>query len=71
MTHEQIKSIKVMRLQPGDVLVIKVKDRLSLQQHEGLQGALSHIIPTGAKCMILDGGMDIDVLRATDATSIA
>lgn len=63
MTESQIESIKVARLEPGDVLVLKCSQVLSHLVCQRICDQVTKIVPYGAKVMVLDGGMDAEVLR--------
>ena len=71
MTKDQIDSIRVMRLHPGDTLVINVQRVLKREQRDQMLRTVQQLIPEGVKCMVLDGGVDLEVLRSTDAACTA
>lgn len=70
-TDQQIDSIKVMRLHPGDTVVLKVKQILSADQRLQLMACLSGLMPEAVTCLVMDGGMELEVLRKEDAAQPA
>jgi hypothetical protein len=66
MTEKQIfdviDSVKVLSLSPSDYLVVKSNKRLWNEQVIQLKESLQRMFPE-QKIMILDGGLDIEVVR--------
>lgn len=71
MTESQIESIKVARLEPGDVLVLKCKEYLRREVAEGYIAAMKSLVPQGVDVLLLDGGTDVEVLRKAEADAAA
>jgi hypothetical protein len=71
LTESQIESIKVARLEPGDVLVLKCQQAASKQAAASVMGHVRQLLPDGVTAMLLDGGMDIEVLRKVGADAAA
>lgn len=61
---DEIQEVRVLRLQPGDTLVLKVDAILNPSQRENLAEAVKRFTPEGVKCMVLEKGFDLEVLRA-------
>lgn len=59
---EKVEAVKIMRLEPGDTLVLKhsmlLNDAAWLHLREGMEA----LFP-GHKCVLLDKGLDLDVVR--------
>jgi hypothetical protein len=61
---EELKShVAKIEIQPGDTLGIFYESHLSTDQREALLAALQRVIPSGAKCVILDGGAKVAVIK--------
>lgn len=65
-----IKSAKVLRLQPGDTLVISVDTILSAAQRDFLQPLFEAEFP-GTKCFIADRSVKLSVLRPGETLETA
>ena len=61
----EIVEIAKLDLAPGDILVVKTDAHLSRDVAESIRAATGRILPE-TKCIILDGGIDITVLRRID-----
>lgn len=70
LTESQIESIQVTRLVPGDVLVIKCSQALSATARQRVADQVQGLIPDGVRAMVLDGGMDMEVLRKSRADTL-
>ncbi len=58
-------NIARLDLRPGDILVVKLKDRVNTAALTHWREGLGHILPDN-KCMILEGGADLAVLTAAE-----
>ena len=58
-----VVEVERLALQPGDTLVFKCPRLLSSEEFEGIRARVKEQFPD-TKCMILEGGMDVAVLRA-------
>lgn len=56
------EAVKVLELQPGDVLVFRTPAPLSSEQIAQAKEFLSGMFPE-RRCLILDAGCDVEVLR--------
>lgn len=59
-----ISEVKVMHLQPGDTLVVRTEQPLSVDTCERLKEYLSSVLPDGVKCLVLEKGIDLEIVRA-------
>ena len=59
----EIKSMDVMRLFPGDILVYIHPNYLTKTQHEKVAEQLRQMIPEGVNLAILDGGARFGIIR--------
>ncbi|MFA6204490.1 MAG: hypothetical protein WC710_15030 [Gallionella sp.] len=59
---EIFEAVKILQLQPDDVVVFRCDMFLSMDQRERIMGLLKNQF-TDNKILILDGGADIDILR--------
>lgn len=57
-----LKSMSVLRLEPGDALVFKLDRIVSRDTTDHIQEVVSSIWP-GTRALILEAGMDIGVVR--------
>lgn len=62
---QMIEALKVLKTEPGDVVVIRCKQHLTAENAEHLLGVAKSVIKNN-KVAILDGGMDIEVLRQAE-----
>lgn len=58
---EFIQSMSILSLQPGDKIIIKVKEKLSDQTYSRLRSMIQKSVD--ATVIVLDSDMDIGVLR--------
>lgn len=56
-------SVKVAHLQHGDILVLKCQQVLSQSVAAAIMQRLEELLPDGVKVMVLDDGMDVEVLQ--------
>lgn len=60
----QLPSVQVLNLKPGDVVVLRFEQRLHQSQREWIYRAWKDVWDgTPPKCMILEAGADMHVLR--------
>lgn len=59
---EEVGRLKVMGLQPDDVLVIEVSDRLPTATRDKIAAQITAALP-GHTCIVLDGGMTLKAAR--------
>lgn len=60
-----IEEIKVMRLLPGDTLVLRVDRALSQEVADRITKTVEPLIPDGVKVLVLERGMSLEVVRAS------
>jgi len=66
-----ITEMKILRPQPGDVIVIKTKDKLPQENKERFQKAFRNIKAfSGCTLMLLDDGADMEVYRGEEAKKL-
>lgn len=63
----EVSEVKVVQLQPGDILVLRVPRELSMESTECITEILERHLPAGVKCMVLDAGADVSVVRPDEA----
>jgi hypothetical protein len=56
--------ITELRLGPGDIVVLRTAQALSAHEADRLQSELERAIGTDNRCIVLERGIDIDVIRA-------
>lgn len=56
------RDIRVLRLQPGDVLIMRTPTRLSQIDQEGIRQQVEKQFP-GHKCLVLTDGLELDIAR--------
>lgn len=61
---EEIQEVRVLRLQPGDTLVLRIDAALNFAQRERVLEQLKAAAPEGVKCLVLDAGLTLEVARA-------
>ena len=67
----EIKDADLLRMQPGDVLVIKYPGVMSLEQRKYIREmVLKPSLPDGVKTLVLDHGMTFSVLRPENSTEV-
>lgn len=71
LNEAQIESIKVARMEPGDVLVFKCQQAVSMQTAAHILVQARQLLPDGVTAMLLDRGMDIEVLRKVGVNAAA
>ena len=59
-----IEEIKVMRVRPGDTLVLRVDRALSQEVADRITKTVEPLIPEGVKVLVLDRYMRLEVVRA-------
>lgn len=70
--EEVVVRKEVIKLEPGDLLVLTCQDRLSERTIRWLREGVERIFPgDGMKAIVLDGGMELDVLRKGPASEQA
>lgn len=63
-----LEAVKVIPLRPGDVIVGKVPAHMTAEQSAHLRELFAGVFE-GHRCVILSGGIDIEVVRREDAES--
>ncbi len=58
-----IKSVQVLRLEPGDILVLRCAHKMSQHELMGVSEQLGTMFP-GVQCAILDPDMKFQVVRS-------
>lgn len=62
-----IEEVRRLLLRPGETLVVKVADLLSADRAGDIRKYLQAIFGEEQKVLVLDGGVDLEVVRPTDA----
>lgn len=62
---EFIHAMQVLELKPDDIIVLKTKEYISLEAYINLKNIIKKTAQ-GHKCIILEAGIDIGVLRKKD-----
>lgn len=62
---EGVELTHVLEMKPGDILIIKAKDTLSRAARDNLRETAKLFTPPGMKVVVLDSGMELSILRAT------
>lgn len=57
-----VETVKSADLGPGDIVVIRSKSILSQNAFARIKSKAEEVFP-GAKTVVLDGGLDIEILR--------
>lgn len=60
---EVAHAARMFSLQPGDILVVYVKNIFTAEQLRRLAAQVESIVPVPVKVLVLDNGMSMDVLR--------
>lgn len=58
----EFESASVMRLQPGDVLLFRSPDRLTMEQSTRVSGILEKLFPSH-EIFVIDAGQDLMAVR--------
>ena len=65
---EFIKSMEVLEVKEGDVLVVKIEHRISMELNKKLENLVVEKLPDAIKnkvsVFVLDPGVDLGILRA-------
>lgn len=61
---DEIQEVRVLRLQPGDTLVLRSDQHLTPEVAARMQEQLKAAAPEGVKCVVLDSGLGVEVIRA-------
>lgn len=59
----EIDDSDVVRLEPGDIFIIKVPLSMNVEMFTNLRSAIRNVLPEGVKTLILDVGMDFGVVK--------
>lgn len=62
----EVRSIEVMRLKPGDVIVVELQQKVPTKQVENIQAMLKPIFPNN-KTIVCDEGTRLKVVSAAEA----
>lgn len=64
-----VEEVRALRIQAGDILIMRVPDQLSQEALENIRTQLKEFFP-GHKCLVLQSGMELNVLceKASEAT---
>ena len=54
-----------VRPEPGDVFILRTEQRLTIDQIEQVRRKWESVMGTDAKLLVLDGGMQLDVINRT------
>lgn len=58
-----VAEVERLALKPGDVLVLKCPQHLTIEEFEEISARFKEMFPD-TKCLVLEGGIDVAVLRA-------
>jgi len=58
----EITDVQKLELKPGDILVLKMADKIPLNFRKELKSYLSAILPKDIKVVILDPGMEFQII---------
>ena len=64
-----IEEIKKVKLDPPDIIVLRIKDYLSLEAHKNMKACLESA-GFKNKIMILEGGIDMSILTEAELCEI-
>jgi hypothetical protein len=64
---EQVRDVRVMRVQEGDVVIAYTKNQLSMEDQVAVHDTLSSIWPLN-KVLVIDGDMELAVGRGGQTT---
>lgn len=64
-----VEEVRALRIQPGDILIMRVPARLEEVALESIRTQLKEFFPSH-KCLVLESGMELNVLceKASEAT---
>lgn len=65
---EWMEHLGVLRIEPGDVLVLRSGMSLSLDVVNDLQKSIERVFP-GVKCVVLSDGLELGVVRQGDPSN--
>lgn len=68
MIDETVEKIKILQVQPGDIVVFQHPGILSGIAHENIRAILREILPDNVQILILEEGADIKLLRPEPIT---
>lgn len=63
LAESEFESVKVTRLQPGDVLVFKCQQVVSAESRAAFLRQVESVLPDGVKAVLLDAGVDMEAVR--------
>lgn len=63
MSTIELKEISVLRLQPGDTLVVRIDAALRAETRDAVTSELKQHVPEGVKVFVLGNGVELIVLR--------
>lgn len=61
-----VAEVERLALGPDDMLVLKSPMLLSEDEHAEIAARLRALLPPGTKILVLEAGLDISVLRASE-----
>ena len=64
-------TVSLLSVQPGDVVVLKTPMRLTLEAAKRMTGIAERALGPAVKVMLLEGDMDIEVLRREECSECA
>lgn len=59
---DTVEEVRALRIQPGDILIMRVPGELPLVAHESIRTQLKELFP-GHKCLVLEFGLELNVAR--------
>lgn len=66
----KLEDLRRLDVQPGDTVVLRTPDRLSVAACDRLREGMAGVLPPSVKTVVLEGGMDLSVVSATDGRRI-
>jgi predicted peroxiredoxin len=58
--------IAKLRLDAGDVLVVKMKGRLPQEAAQRIHETMARVVPAGVKCLVVDPSLDLAVMTRAE-----
>jgi hypothetical protein len=69
MAWRGVKSVDVVRIEPGDVVVIRFARKLSMEERYGASRQLRGVFPS-AQVLLLDENAELTIVRGPVAQSV-
>lgn len=69
--NDLIDSVTALNAGPGDVLILRTRERLHSDQAAYISSALKNALPIGVKALIIEDGANLEHARFTDLVEVA